>query len=502
MVRTSVIIAAHNEGLSLRKTVQSCIETSAGLDYEIIVTDDASNDRSIEEVERCFTQVRIHRHAKRQGAAQTKADGARAARGQVLVFLDAHTKPEGNAILQLVRDVEDLNGEAIVTPAVPSLDTEEWKNDTDLIGHGYGMDLLDLSCYWLDLYQMQKIMDIGRPMYETPALIGCALAVSRQLYEEIRGFDPYMRSWGIEDLDFGLRCWLLGNRILHDPEVHIGHRFRDSFDNYAVPVVDVISNQIRMAYKNFTPSAWAQWVEHCQLRSSRRLEGYPEGLWAHAWQLFQNRLPSAEEDRRYLHSRRVRDEFSYSDRFGLPWPQLASTENATTLAQRSIGPTPKPRRSLRPSPRPEMPRIPRTPRKPWWKPWKWSFTGITPAAVTVQVGQLQRFHAIGLDLHNVRWSAPGGDPPSGTGSTFATRWALPGSRELTAGCEGSVHHASAQIVATAVESEVALPAGKLLVPEIFTVSLTPNGNGAVTRHDAESGGDEVCHDSQRPQGTH
>jgi glycosyltransferase involved in cell wall biosynthesis len=60
LVRTSVIIAAHNEGPSLRKTVQSCIETSAGLDYEIIVSDDASNDGSIDEVEQRFTQVRIH----------------------------------------------------------------------------------------------------------------------------------------------------------------------------------------------------------------------------------------------------------------------------------------------------------------------------------------------------------------------------------------------------------------------------------------------------------
>ncbi|MGH3805865.1 MAG: glycosyltransferase [Pseudonocardiaceae bacterium] len=313
MIRTSVIIAAHNEGPSLRKTVQSCLETSADLDYEIIVSDDAFNDGSIEEVEQRFTHVRIHRHVTRQGASQTKADGARHARGQVLVFLDAHTKPEGNAIMQLVRDVEDLNGEAIVTPAVPSLDTTEWKNDVDIIGHGYGMDLLNLSCYWLELHQMRRVAGIGRPMYETPALIGCALAVSRQLYDEIRGFDPHMQSWGIEDLDFGLRCWLLGKRIIHDPQTRIGHRFRDSFDNYEVPVGDVIANQIRMAYKNFTPSVWAQWMDHCWLHSSDRLVDHPEGLWARAWQLFQNHLPSAEEDRRYLHARRVHDEFAYSD---------------------------------------------------------------------------------------------------------------------------------------------------------------------------------------------
>ncbi len=41
-MRTSIIIAAHNEGASLWKTVQTCVETCAGLDYEIVVADDAS----------------------------------------------------------------------------------------------------------------------------------------------------------------------------------------------------------------------------------------------------------------------------------------------------------------------------------------------------------------------------------------------------------------------------------------------------------------------------
>jgi hypothetical protein len=79
-----------------------------------------------------------------------------------------------------------------------------------------------------------------------------------------------------------------------------------------------------MTYKNFTPSVWAQWMDHCRLRSSDRLKDHPEGLWARAWQLFRNHLSSAEEDRCYLHARRVHDEFAYSDRFELSWPQLVS----------------------------------------------------------------------------------------------------------------------------------------------------------------------------------
>ena len=41
------------------------------------------------------------------------------------------------ALLRLVEDVEMLDGEAVVTPAVPSLDAARWENSTWQIGHGY-----------------------------------------------------------------------------------------------------------------------------------------------------------------------------------------------------------------------------------------------------------------------------------------------------------------------------------------------------------------------------
>lgn len=42
----------------------------------------------------------------------------------------------------------------------------------------------------------------------------------------MRGFDPDMVGWGVEDSDFGLRCWSMGVPILTDPRAIIGHRFR------------------------------------------------------------------------------------------------------------------------------------------------------------------------------------------------------------------------------------------------------------------------------------
>ena len=126
-MRASLIIAAHNESDRLWRTVAACVETSAGLDCEIVIAGDASWDGSVEETLRRFPQICVVRHDERKGASPTKDLGARHARGEVLVFLDGHTKPQSGAIGRLVDDVERLNGTAIITPAILKLDVGRWR---------------------------------------------------------------------------------------------------------------------------------------------------------------------------------------------------------------------------------------------------------------------------------------------------------------------------------------------------------------------------------------
>ena len=42
-MRASIVISTYNEGHCLWKTVRSCVDSIAGLDYEIVVADDASD---------------------------------------------------------------------------------------------------------------------------------------------------------------------------------------------------------------------------------------------------------------------------------------------------------------------------------------------------------------------------------------------------------------------------------------------------------------------------
>ncbi len=348
-MRLSLVIAAHNEGASLWKTVQSCVETCAGLDYEIVVADDASWDGCVDETLKRFPQLRVVRHDKRLGPSPTKDLGGRNARGDVLVFLDGHTKPEPGAIQRLIESVELHRGNAIITPAITGLDVGRWKPASAQIGHGYFLELERFDCGWLPLSDLRETTHHGRTFYESPAAIGCAFAIHRELYDDLHGFDPHMLSWGVEDLDFSLKCWLLGHPILHDPAAVVAHRFRKRFDNFDVPIQDLITNQLRMAYKNFTPGVWREWIDRCRRRHPGRIADHPEGLWACAWRQFEERRESAEQERAYLMFRRVRDEFWYAERFNLLWPRLqaerfqpAPATFEALAAQASPSPSPAP----------------------------------------------------------------------------------------------------------------------------------------------------------------
>jgi GT2 family glycosyltransferase len=348
-MRASVIIAAHNEGRRLARTVESVIEGAGSLDYEIIIADDASDDASIEESVRRFPRVRVVRHdptvasslresaslrntttdlsrsesPRPLGCSPTKDLGARHARGDVLVFLDGHTLPDADAIRRLVEDVERTAGQAIITPRIVGLDAERWKLNRSQRGYGYRLDLETMSAGWLPLSHLKPVRQGGREFYESPAFIGCAFAISRELYDKLHGFDSHMFVWGVEDVDLSLRCWLLGHPILHDPEPCVGHRFRRTFDNYEVPREHVVANQIRMAFKCMSPSPFADWTDRARQRYSIALPDHPEGLWTAAWTLFEQHCGSAETERAHLHARRIHDELWYAARFQLGWPRLA-----------------------------------------------------------------------------------------------------------------------------------------------------------------------------------
>ncbi|HZT44020.1 MAG TPA: glycosyltransferase [Chthonomonadaceae bacterium] len=104
----SVVIAAYNEEKVIARTVQALLD-SAYPDLEIIVVDDGSKDRTAEVVRETFAsepRVRVFRK-ENGGKASALNRGILAARGQILIALDADTLFTPDTISRLVRHFAD-----------------------------------------------------------------------------------------------------------------------------------------------------------------------------------------------------------------------------------------------------------------------------------------------------------------------------------------------------------------------------------------------------------
>ena len=85
----SFVVPAYNEELELPDTIQAIQSAASGYDYEIVVVDDASTDRTPDLARAAGAKLVSIR--RRQIAAARNA-GAENAKGEVLFFVDADTR--------------------------------------------------------------------------------------------------------------------------------------------------------------------------------------------------------------------------------------------------------------------------------------------------------------------------------------------------------------------------------------------------------------------------
>ncbi len=304
----SVLIAAWNEGEALAQTVASCHLACAGVGHEIIVVDDGSTDGSADRIEGRFPGLRVVRCETARGTAAPKHQAAELARGDKLLFLDAHCGLEAPAIARLLAGIEATGGDAAIAPMLAELDPATWKI---LATQPYGFGRVNLLT--MDYEPVRQRLLPQRPPYaETSALPGGCCMMARSLYFELNGFDHRPAGRALEDLDFGVRAWLSGCAVLCDPSVFVGHWQRPGHrDRY--PAAQTLANKMRIAYTNLQDRYWGGWREQAATAMPT--------LWDDAVRIFDAGRSSAEERRATNLASRLHDEVWLAKRFGLPWPR-------------------------------------------------------------------------------------------------------------------------------------------------------------------------------------
>lgn len=230
----SLVIPTLNEGRNLIDTVGYVLQNSECDRLEVIVADDGSTDGSPDAVRARFAGAPVRVVEGGGGVARSRNAGARAAQGDVLVFLDGHCYvPRG--WLRPLTEALEADGAGLAGPAFMSI------RDPRMRACGVTWQEPTLSNVWLPC---------ADEMAPVPFHIGACQAVRAGAFWEAGGYDEGMTRWGSEDIELCLRMWLMGYEVLAQPASLVYHLFRTS-RSYDVDARLIMYNHLRLALLHF-----------------------------------------------------------------------------------------------------------------------------------------------------------------------------------------------------------------------------------------------------------
>lgn len=201
----SVVIPFHNEILStLTRTINAVFNRSPPeLLKEVIIVNDHSDKEwtygPLEEYARNNFDLKKFRMLVmpvRSGLMWARLAGARAASGDVIVFMDCHTEANVNWLPPLIEPIAK-NYRTCVCPYVDVIDASNYKYIT--MGNGTrGVFNWQFYYQFLPLRPGDQLSE-DDPV-KTPVMMGCVFAISAKFFWELGGYDPGLDIWGGEQV--------------------------------------------------------------------------------------------------------------------------------------------------------------------------------------------------------------------------------------------------------------------------------------------------------------
>lgn len=204
----SVVIPVYNSADFLRSCLDH-LSRSTVQPLEYIVVDDGSSDSSATVAREFGAQVLST--GGRRGPAYARNLGARAARGEVVFFIDADVCVHQDTVERIQADFdEDERLDALMGSYDDSPEAQDFLSQYRNLMHCYTHQTSrsEACTFWS----------------------GCG-AIRRQVFLEHSGFDESYGRPAIEDIELGFRLWRGGKKIMLDRTILVKHLKRWTFWN-------------------------------------------------------------------------------------------------------------------------------------------------------------------------------------------------------------------------------------------------------------------------------
>ncbi len=256
----SVIIVNYNVRDFLQNALLSLFKSLEGLQAEIFVVDNASDDGSVEFLKKSFSQVHLITNSTNVGFAKANNQALKIAQGKYFLLLNPDTLLQENTISTMIKFFEEhqevgmagckiLNSDGTLQlPCRRSFPTP-WVAFTKIFGLS---TLFPKSSLFAKYNITYKNPD---ECYEVDAISGSFMMLRKEVYEKIGGLDEEFFMYG-EDLDWCYRVQKTGWKVYYVPFTSIIHykgesTRRSNFDDIKI-FYDAMFKFVKKNYRGST----------------------------------------------------------------------------------------------------------------------------------------------------------------------------------------------------------------------------------------------------------
>ncbi len=205
----SIIIPAYNASATIERTLKALSVQDFTQDYEVIVVNDGSTDRTADVI-RAFPHVKLITQ-ENAGPASARNTGAKYAKGGLLCFTDADCVPHPDWIALLEKDFH--------------------RSDIAVVCGSYGIanpeSPLSQGIHEEIMFRHHVLMP------DFPKVFGSYnFCIKKDVFDSLGGFDTRYRSASGEDNDLSYRLIAAGHKIFFERKALVDHYHTTSVVKY------------------------------------------------------------------------------------------------------------------------------------------------------------------------------------------------------------------------------------------------------------------------------
>ena len=199
----SVLIITWNRKEDILETIRSIYE-QAYRNFEIVVVDNGSIDGTVEAIRQAFPEVRLVALERNMGTTSGRNAGIIVAQGDIVFCLDSDATPERDTITNLVHRFQADPLVGVINSKIVNAYTRE----------------IDHTAGWA--YTERNKADQDREFLSFSFSEG-GCAIRKKVFDRV-GLFWELLFFGGEGLDYSVRVWDAGYKVIYYPEAVVYHR--------------------------------------------------------------------------------------------------------------------------------------------------------------------------------------------------------------------------------------------------------------------------------------